>query len=91
MWLNPKDAAARGLKDGDRAKVFNDRGEIVIDVKVTARIIEGVAGIPQGAWFTPDDKGIDQRGSVNVLTKQQPTPLAKANPQLTNLVDVKKV
>lgn len=90
MWLNPKDAASRGLKDGDRAKVFNDRGEIFIDVKVTSRIIEGVAGIPQGAWFTPDDKGIDQRGSVNVLTKQQPTPLAKANPQLTNLVDVKK-
>jgi anaerobic dimethyl sulfoxide reductase subunit A len=90
MWLNPEDADARGLKNGDRAKVFNDRGEIYIDVKVTAKIMPGVAGIPQGAWFTPDHKGIDQRGSINVLTNQRPTPLAKANPQLTNLADVQK-
>jgi anaerobic dimethyl sulfoxide reductase subunit A len=90
MWLNPEDAKARGIKDGDRAKVFNDRGEIYIDVKVTTKIMPGVTGIPQGAWFTPDQTGIDQRGSVNVLTAQRPTPLAKANPQLTNLVDVKK-
>jgi anaerobic dimethyl sulfoxide reductase subunit A len=90
MWLNPEDADARGIKNGDRAKVFNDRGEIYIDVKVTAKIMPGVAGIPQGAWFTPDQQGIDQRGSINVLTNQRPTPLAKANPQLTNLADVKK-
>ena len=90
MWLNPTDAEKRGIKDGDRVQVFNDRGTINIDVKVTPRIIPGVAAIPQGAWYTPNDHGIDQRGSVNVLTSQRPTALAKANPQLTNLVEVKK-
>ena len=90
MWLNPKDAIKRGIKDGDRVQVFNGRGSLVIDVKVTPRITPGVAGIPQGAWYTPNKDGLDQRGSVNVLTSQRPTALAKANPQLTNLVEVKK-
>lgn len=91
MWLNPKDAEKRGIKKGDRVQVFNDRGSLLIDVKVTARITPGVAGIPQGAWYTPDKNGLDQRGSVNVLTSQRPTALAKANPQLSNLIEVKKL
>ncbi|HEY2420394.1 MAG TPA: DMSO/selenate family reductase complex A subunit, partial [Neobacillus sp.] len=90
MWLNPSDAEKRGIKNGDRAQVVNDRGMLLIDVKVTPRITPGVVGIPQGAWYTPDKDGLDQRGSVNVLTSQRPTALAKANPQLTNLVEVKK-
>ncbi|MGJ7920728.1 DMSO/selenate family reductase complex A subunit [Neobacillus sp. LXY-4] len=90
MWLNPVDAKARSIKDGDRARVFNGRGELEIDVKVTSRIMPGVAAIPQGGWYTPNEKGIDQRGSVNVLTKHHPTPLAKANPQLTNLVQIER-
>jgi anaerobic dimethyl sulfoxide reductase subunit A len=90
MWMNPLDAKARGIADGDRVRVFNGRGEVFIHVKVTPRIVPGVAAMPQGAWYTPDQKGIDQRGSMNVLTKQHPTPLAKANPQQTNLVEVQK-
>jgi anaerobic dimethyl sulfoxide reductase subunit A len=90
MWMNPKDAEKRGIKDGERVQVFNKRGSIFIDVKVTPRITPGVAAIPQGAWYSPDKDGLDQRGSVNVLTSQRPTPLAKSNPQLTNLVEVKK-
>ena len=29
-------------------------------------------------------------GCINTLTSQRPSPLAKANPQHTNLVEVKK-
>ncbi|MBO0958345.1 molybdopterin-dependent oxidoreductase [Neobacillus sp. MM2021_6] len=90
IWINPKDAEKRGISDGDRVQVMNDRGSLNIVVKVTPRITPGVVGIPQGAWYTPDKAGLDQRGSINVLTSQRPTPLAKANPQLTNLVEVKK-
>jgi anaerobic dimethyl sulfoxide reductase subunit A len=91
MWINPTDAKQRGIENGDRVQVLNDRGSLVIDVKVTPRITPGVVGIPQGAWYTPDKDGLDQRGSLNVLTSQRPTPLAKANPQQTNLVEVKKM
>jgi len=91
VWINPMDAAARNVKDGDQVRVFNERGEVRIHAKVTPLIMPGVLSIPQGAWYTPDEKGIDQRGCMNTLTKYHPTPLAKGNPQHTNLVEVNKV
>jgi len=90
IWINPRDAEARGIKSGDQVQVMNDRGSLFIPVNITPRITPGVVGIPQGAWYTPDNAGIDKRGAINVLTSQRPTPLAKANPQQTNLVEVKK-
>lgn len=89
-WMSPADAAARGVKSGDKVKVFNDRGTIVMPVKVTPRVMPGVVSIPQGAWWTPDEKGVDRRGCINVITKYRPTPLAFGNPQHTNLVQIAK-
>ena len=51
----------------------------------------GVTAMGQGGWLMLDEKGIDQNGSMNILTTQRPSPLAKGNPQHTNLVDIKKV
>ena len=53
VWLHPADAAARGLADGQRVRVFNDRGATVLPVRVTDRIAPGVVSIKEGAWFTP--------------------------------------
>ena len=89
MWINPEDAKTRKIQDGDKVEVFNDRGRVHICVKVTSRIIPGVIAIPQGGWYTPNKEGIDIRGNINTLTTQRPTPLAKGNPQHTNLVEVK--
>ena len=54
VWMNPVDAKSRGLIQGDRVLVFNDRGQIHMPVKVTARIIPGVVAVPQGAWYQPN-------------------------------------
>ncbi|MCH5143723.1 molybdopterin-dependent oxidoreductase [Desulfovibrio sp. UIB00] len=91
LWINPVDAEKRGLKAGDTAKVFNDRGTVFVPVKVTPRIMPGVLSLPQGAWYEPDAKGQDHGGCVNVLTSLRPSPLSKGNPQHTNLVEVVKV
>ena len=91
IWINTLDAQQRGIANGDTVKVFNDRGEIHMPAFVTNRIRPGVTGIPQGAWHTPDADGVDTRGCVNTLTKYQPTPFAKGNPQHTNLVQVEKL
>ncbi len=39
FWLNPVDAAQRGLKSGDIAEIYNERGRLHIRVKVTRSCI----------------------------------------------------
>ncbi|MBC2478236.1 molybdopterin dinucleotide binding domain-containing protein, partial [Clostridium beijerinckii] len=90
VWINTLDAEERGFKDGELVKVFNDRGTIIIPVKVTPKIMPGVVSIPQGAWYSPDKEGIDRRGCINTLTKYKPTPLAFGNPSHTALVEITK-
>ena len=91
LWMNPKDGAARGLQAEDLVEVWNDRGRMVVPVLLTEEIISGVVAIAEGAWYESDSQGRDVSGSINVLTSQEPTPLAKGNPQHTNLVEVKRL
>jgi anaerobic dimethyl sulfoxide reductase subunit A len=51
----------------------------------------GVVDIPQGAWWQPDEKGVDRGGSVNTLTSERWTPLAFGNAQHTIMADVARV
>ena len=91
LWMNPKDGEARGLQAEDIVEVWNDRGRMVVPVLLTEEIIPGVVAIAEGAWYESDSQGRDISGSINVLTSQEPTPLAKGNPQHTNLVEVKRL
>ncbi|MEG1209635.1 MAG: selenate/tellurate reductase subunit YnfE [Leclercia sp.] len=92
VWLNPVDAASRGISNGDMVRVFNARGELRIAAKVTPRIMPGVSAMGQGAWHTADMHGdrIDHGSCINTLTTHRPSPLAKGNPQHTNLVQIEK-
>lgn len=93
LWINPIDAEPRGIKTGDQLRVFNARGEIRIEAKVTPRIIPGAVALPQGRWHNADMAGdkVDFGGCINTLTTLRPSPLAKANPQHTNIGQVEKV
>lgn len=88
VWMNPIDANKRGLQTGDKVHVFNDRGTIEVEVKVTPRIMVGVAAVGQGAWFQGGN--VDKGGCVNVLTTHRTTAITKGNPQHTNLVEIRK-
>ncbi len=56
-WINPADAAAKGIEHGDRIEIYNDRGRVYIPAKVTQRVMPGgVILLPQGAWFNPGGK-----------------------------------
>jgi anaerobic dimethyl sulfoxide reductase subunit A len=67
-WINPIDAGARGISDGDEIYVYNDRGKVAIAARVTERIIPGVISIFEGAWYNPDENGIDRGACANTLT-----------------------
>jgi len=67
-WINPVDADPRGVGDGDEIYVFNDRGKVAIPAWVTERIIPGVICIFEGAWYAPDENGIDRGACANTLT-----------------------
>ncbi|EOC1333556.1 molybdopterin-dependent oxidoreductase [Cronobacter turicensis] len=91
IWINPQDAQARGIRDGDPVRVWNARGEARIEAKVTPRIMPGIVALGEGAWYQPDAQGVDHAGSINVLTTQRPSPLAKGNPSHSNLVQLARV
>jgi Tat-targeted selenate reductase subunit YnfE len=91
-WINPADAQPRGIKDGDTVSIRTARGEIRIEAKVTPLIIPGAVGLAQGMWHDSSrGDGIDYGGCINTLTTERPSPLAKANPQHSNIGQVRKV
>jgi len=90
VFINPLDAAPRGIQDGDEVKVYNGRGALILPCRLTPRILPGVVDIPQGDWYEPDENGVDRGGCVNVLTSQHWTPFAYGTTQHTIMVQVEK-
>jgi anaerobic dimethyl sulfoxide reductase subunit A len=74
VFINSVDAEARGIKDRDMVRIFNDRGESIIPATVTERITPGVVDIPEGAWYDPDEKGICRGGCPNIFLSDVPSP-----------------
>lgn len=91
-WINPVDAAERGIEQGDMVRVSNQFGEMELLAKVTPRVVPGVVATAQGAWHDADMNGdrVDKGGCINTLTTHRPSPLAKGNPQHTNICQVVK-
>jgi anaerobic dimethyl sulfoxide reductase subunit A len=89
-FMSFEDALKRNIRNGDLVKIFNDRGSMIIKCRLTRKIMPGVVDIPQGAWYNPDNKGIDRGGNINVLTTDRWTALAKGNAQHTIMVQIEK-
>jgi len=50
LAMHPDDAAARGVADGDAARVFNELGEVHVPVRLTRDLRPGVVSLPKGLW-----------------------------------------
>jgi anaerobic selenocysteine-containing dehydrogenase len=57
LEMHPDDARARGLRDGDRVKVWNDLGEVHLTVEITEHVPPGVVCSLKGAWMRTSDNG----------------------------------
>ncbi len=73
LEINPKDAQARGLAEGQVVRVFNDRGEMKVYAKLTESIKPGVVNCYQGGWDTLAVKQYVE-GHPNNLTHQLANP-----------------
>lgn len=94
-WMNPADARARGVEDGDVVRVFNDRGQLLAGVKITDEIMPGVIRINEGGWFDPENPreigSLCVYGDVNTLTTGVATSkLAQANCGHTGMAEVER-
>ena len=95
MRVNAKDAAARGIKDGDLIRAFNDRGSVILAAQVTERVPSGtVHSYESCADYLPlGDPGYspDTSGCVNILApKRFITPTSTAMANNSTLLQVEK-
>ena len=57
LEMHPDDAAARGLRDGLRVRVWNDLGEVRLPLRVSDTVPPGVVCTLKGAWLRTSDNG----------------------------------
>ena len=86
--LDPVDAAARGLSEGDTARVFNDRASLSLPVAISDRLRPGVVSVP---WGYVDAAYGDSVGSVNDLTNAADTIFGHGSSYGDTLVQVSKI
>ncbi|WP_306752180.1 molybdopterin guanine dinucleotide-containing S/N-oxide reductase [Paracoccus actinidiae] len=90
IYINPLDAAARGIFGGDIVEVFNSRGRCLAGVILTEDLMPGVVRISTGAWYDGRaEDGLEKHGNPNVLTLDIPaSPLSQGCAAQTCLVEV---
>jgi anaerobic selenocysteine-containing dehydrogenase len=73
LRLHPRDAAERGIRDGDVVRVSNDTGSLLAGAVVTDALRPGVAQLSTGAWFDPSAPEIATcvHGNPNALTRDR--------------------
>jgi trimethylamine-N-oxide reductase (cytochrome c) len=74
LWINPADAASRGIENGDVVKVYNEKGGVLGGAYVTERMMPGVVYMDHGARYDPIIPGeLDRGGAINTLTPHNMT------------------
>jgi molybdopterin guanine dinucleotide-containing S/N-oxide reductase-like protein len=69
IWINPEDAAKRGIRNGDIIKVFNERGTVLTGAIVWERVRPGVVYVDHGARVDPIVPGrVDRGGAINLIS-----------------------
>jgi len=57
LFMHPRDAQARGLKSARRVRVWNERGAVVLPLKITDAVAPGVVASEKGAWLATSATG----------------------------------
>lgn len=81
--LHPEEAARRGLADGDRVRLFNDRGEVGLVLRVSDEVQPGVVLVP---GQRPDAEAVS--GTVNMLCDMRRTDMGEGACYQSTFLDV---
>lgn len=84
--IHPNDAAERGIKHGDMARIFNDRGSFVARARVTDKARPGLV-VGLSIWWK---KLATDRKNANEVTSQRLTDMGRAPTFYDTLVQVEK-
>jgi anaerobic selenocysteine-containing dehydrogenase len=82
--IHPQDASSRGIRDGQRVRVFNDRGSFQARAVVGDTVKAGVV-VTQGVWW---NKYTADGVNCNTTTSTRLTDLGSAATFFDNLVEV---
>ncbi len=93
VWINPLDAAKRGIENGDVVKIYNERGAILCGAYLTERIMPGVVSVDHGARYDPIVPGeLDRGGAINTIAPSKTTSRNVAGMATSGfLVEVERV
>lgn len=71
--LHPQAAAARGIRDGDIVRLYNELGACLASVRLTEDVREDVVQLPTGAWYDPRPDArhgvVCVHGNPNILAR----------------------
>ncbi len=82
--INFGDAEKKGIKEDDFIRVFNDRGELNIKVKIDASLRPGNIVIVNGYWH-------EEGACPNILSKGRETDMGHGTAFHDNMVDYEKI
>ena len=86
LEISRADAESRGIRDGDRVRVFNERGEITLTARVDGAVAGGVVGAKLG-WAKLSEGGVN----INVLTSARLADLGGGATFYATLVEVERI
>ena len=85
VWeISVADARRRGLRSGDKIRIFNSRGEVAGRVKVTPRVKSGSLVFPNGIW-------LGEGGGVNILIEPSETDMGHGAAFHNTRADIEKL
>ena len=84
IQLNAEDAAARGIADGEKVRVWNDRGSCQLVARISDRVKPGVA-VALSIWWNKLSPG---RANINQTVSQALTDIGAGATFFDNLVEV---
>ena len=85
LEIHAEDAKTRGILEGQRVTVFNDRGAFSADAVITDRVRPGVVSAPSVWW----GKLTEDRANANHTTSQALTDIGAGATFYDNLVEVR--